>query len=166
MKTTFGKLSQFLKKFEAELTWKMETPSPHTLWTFYLMANQLFFRSNWRNEKIAADWTVSSSLYMDLTLIHTTNNIAILYSPLFGCWLTSDLSVLQMMDMMCVKVQDHLNSLRFTETSSVQEDMKVAENLMKDARNSKTVRGHDTYIFSPGLRHWKQLLSCHVHLVV
>uniref|UniRef100_A0A671TGW6 F-actin-uncapping protein LRRC16A-like n=1 Tax=Sparus aurata TaxID=8175 RepID=A0A671TGW6_SPAAU len=45
----------------------------------------------------------------------------------------------QMMDMMCVKVQDHLNSLRFTETSSVQEDMKVAENLMKDARNSKTL---------------------------
>lgn len=45
-----------------------------------------------------------------------------------------------MMDMMCVRVQDHLNSLRFTETSAVQEDMKVAENLMKDARNSKTVR--------------------------
>ncbi|XP_042371392.1 F-actin-uncapping protein LRRC16A-like, partial [Plectropomus leopardus] len=44
-----------------------------------------------------------------------------------------------MMDMMCVKVQDHLNSLRFTETSSVQEDMKVAENFMKDARNSKTL---------------------------
>lgn len=48
-----------------------------------------------------------------------------------------------MMDMMCVKVQDHLNSLRFSETNSVQEDMKAAENLMKDARNSKTVRGHD-----------------------
>ncbi|KAM3596683.1 uncharacterized protein V6R79_019047 [Siganus canaliculatus] len=45
----------------------------------------------------------------------------------------------QMMDTMCVKVQDHLNSLRFTETSSVQEDMKVAENLMKDAKNSKTL---------------------------
>lgn len=45
-----------------------------------------------------------------------------------------------MMDMMCVKVQDHLNSLRFTETSAVQEDMKAAENLMKDARNSKTVQ--------------------------
>lgn len=44
-----------------------------------------------------------------------------------------------MMDTMCVRVQDHLNSLRFTETSAVQEDMKVAENLMKDARNSKTV---------------------------
>ncbi|KAF3834341.1 hypothetical protein F7725_025545 [Dissostichus mawsoni] len=44
-----------------------------------------------------------------------------------------------MMDMMCVKVQDHLNSLRFTETNSVQEDMKVAENFMKDARNSKTL---------------------------
>lgn len=47
---------------------------------------------------------------------------------------------MQMMDMMCVKVQDHLNSLRFTEINSVQEDMKVAQNLMKDARNSKTVR--------------------------
>ncbi|XP_024154124.1 F-actin-uncapping protein LRRC16A [Oryzias melastigma] len=45
----------------------------------------------------------------------------------------------QMMDTMCVKVQDHLNSLRFTETNSVQEDMKVALNLMKDARNSKTL---------------------------
>ncbi|XP_027142874.1 F-actin-uncapping protein LRRC16A isoform X2 [Larimichthys crocea] len=45
----------------------------------------------------------------------------------------------QMMDMMCVKVQDHLNSLKFTETNLVQEDMKVAENLMKDARNSKTL---------------------------
>ncbi|TDH03693.1 hypothetical protein EPR50_G00144660 [Perca flavescens] len=43
----------------------------------------------------------------------------------------------QMMDRMCVKVQDHLNSLRFTETSSIQEDMKAAGNLMKDARNSK-----------------------------
>ncbi|KAF0024148.1 hypothetical protein F2P81_022950 [Scophthalmus maximus] len=29
----------------------------------------------------------------------------------------------QMMDTMCVKVQDHLNSLRFTETSAVQEDL-------------------------------------------
>ncbi|XP_030596584.1 F-actin-uncapping protein LRRC16A [Archocentrus centrarchus] len=45
----------------------------------------------------------------------------------------------QMMDTICVRVQDHLNSLRFTETSAVQEDMKVAENLMKDARNSKTL---------------------------
>uniref|UniRef100_A0A8C7LXS0 Capping protein regulator and myosin 1 linker 1 n=1 Tax=Oncorhynchus kisutch TaxID=8019 RepID=A0A8C7LXS0_ONCKI len=43
----------------------------------------------------------------------------------------------QMMDMICVKVQDHLNSLRYTETNVVQEDMKVAKNLMKDARNSK-----------------------------
>lgn len=45
-----------------------------------------------------------------------------------------------MMDTMCVKVQDHLNSLRFSETNSVQDDVKAAENLMKDARNSKTVR--------------------------
>ncbi|XP_055732333.1 F-actin-uncapping protein LRRC16A isoform X1 [Salvelinus fontinalis] len=43
----------------------------------------------------------------------------------------------QMMDRICVKVQDHLNSLRYTETDVVQEDMKVAKNLMKDARNSK-----------------------------
>ncbi|KAJ8273133.1 hypothetical protein GJAV_G00097820 [Gymnothorax javanicus] len=45
----------------------------------------------------------------------------------------------QMMDRICVKVQDHLNSLRYTETDAIQEDMKVAENLMKDARNSKTL---------------------------
>lgn len=47
----------------------------------------------------------------------------------------------QMMDTMCVRVQDHLNSLRFSESGLVQEDMKVAENLMKDAKNSKTVCG-------------------------
>uniref|UniRef100_A0A3Q3NBE2 F-actin-uncapping protein LRRC16A-like n=1 Tax=Mastacembelus armatus TaxID=205130 RepID=A0A3Q3NBE2_9TELE len=51
----------------------------------------------------------------------------------------------QMVDIMCVKVQDHLNSLRFTEIGSVLEDVKVAENLMKDARNSKTLL--------PGLYH-------------
>ncbi|XP_037651506.1 F-actin-uncapping protein LRRC16A isoform X2 [Sebastes umbrosus] len=45
----------------------------------------------------------------------------------------------QMMDTMCVRVQDHLNSLRFTETNSVQDDMKVAENFIRDARNSKTL---------------------------
>uniref|UniRef100_A0A673BCI2 CARMIL C-terminal domain-containing protein n=1 Tax=Sphaeramia orbicularis TaxID=375764 RepID=A0A673BCI2_9TELE len=45
----------------------------------------------------------------------------------------------QMMDTMCVKVQDHLNSLKFSETNCVQDDMKAAENLMKDARNSKTL---------------------------
>lgn len=44
-----------------------------------------------------------------------------------------------MMDSMCVRVQDHLNSLRFSEVASVQEDLKVAENLMKDAKNSKTL---------------------------
>lgn len=49
---------------------------------------------------------------------------------------------MQMMDMMCVRVQDHLNSLRFSEANLIQEDMKVAENLMKDAKNSKTVRSH------------------------
>lgn len=46
----------------------------------------------------------------------------------------------QMMDAICVKVQDHLNSLRFTENSVVQEDIRMAEHLMKDARNSKRVR--------------------------
>ncbi|XP_051925777.1 F-actin-uncapping protein LRRC16A-like isoform X2 [Hippocampus zosterae] len=45
----------------------------------------------------------------------------------------------QMMDTMCVKVQDHLNSLAFSQDRAVQEDMKVAENLMRDARNSKTL---------------------------
>uniref|UniRef100_H3CII7 Capping protein regulator and myosin 1 linker 1 n=1 Tax=Tetraodon nigroviridis TaxID=99883 RepID=H3CII7_TETNG len=44
----------------------------------------------------------------------------------------------QMMDTMCVRVQDHLNSLCFSESSSVQEDVKLAENLMRDARSSKT----------------------------
>lgn len=47
-----------------------------------------------------------------------------------------------MMDTMCVRVQDHLNSLRFSESSLVQEDVKVAQNLMKDAKSSKTVRPH------------------------
>ncbi|KAL2080187.1 hypothetical protein ACEWY4_023980 [Coilia grayii] len=45
----------------------------------------------------------------------------------------------QMIERMCVKVQDHLNSLRYSETDPVQEDMRVAERLMKDARNSKTL---------------------------
>ncbi|XP_035039076.2 F-actin-uncapping protein LRRC16A [Hippoglossus stenolepis] len=58
----------------------------------------------------------------------------------------------QMMDMMCVKVQDHLNSLKFTESSSVQEDMKVAENLMKDARNSKTLLPNLYHLRSGGGR--------------
>ncbi|XP_063041578.1 F-actin-uncapping protein LRRC16A-like [Engraulis encrasicolus] len=45
----------------------------------------------------------------------------------------------QMIERMCVKVQDHLNSLRYSETDPIQEDMRVAEKLMKDARNSKTL---------------------------
>ncbi|KAG9355744.1 hypothetical protein JZ751_000582 [Albula glossodonta] len=58
----------------------------------------------------------------------------------------------QMMDRICVKVQDHLNSLRYTETDAIQEDMKVAENLMKDARNSKTLLPNLYYLgsASPG----------------
>lgn len=53
--------------------------------------------------------------------------------------LTRHLCAVQMMDMMCVRVQDHLNSLRFSETNLVQEDVKVAKNLMTDAKSSKTV---------------------------
>ncbi|XP_031429474.1 F-actin-uncapping protein LRRC16A isoform X3 [Clupea harengus] len=45
----------------------------------------------------------------------------------------------QMIDQICVKVQDHLNSLRNSEADTVVEDIKTAENLMKDARNSKTL---------------------------
>ncbi|KAM6903853.1 F-actin-uncapping protein LRRC16A [Lycodopsis pacificus] len=56
----------------------------------------------------------------------------------------------QMMDMICVKVQDHLNSLRFTETTAVREDVKVAENFMKDARNSKKLLPNLHYLKSGG----------------
>ncbi|XP_058141317.1 F-actin-uncapping protein LRRC16A isoform X2 [Dasypus novemcinctus] len=45
----------------------------------------------------------------------------------------------QMIDRMCVKVQDHLNSLRNCGTDAVQEDLKSAERLMRDAKNSKTL---------------------------
>ncbi|KAK2844324.1 hypothetical protein Q5P01_010983 [Channa striata] len=45
----------------------------------------------------------------------------------------------QMIDRICVKVQDHLNSLRNSETDAISEDVKSAENLLKDARNSKTL---------------------------
>ncbi|XP_055510316.1 F-actin-uncapping protein LRRC16A-like isoform X2 [Leucoraja erinacea] len=45
----------------------------------------------------------------------------------------------QMIDRMCVKVQDHLNSLRNVTGDTVQEDVRLAENFMKDARNSKTL---------------------------
>lgn len=47
--------------------------------------------------------------------------------------------LLQMIDRICVKVQDHLNSLRNSETDAILEDVRAAENLIKDARNSKTV---------------------------
>uniref|UniRef100_A0A3P8WUI1 CARMIL C-terminal domain-containing protein n=1 Tax=Cynoglossus semilaevis TaxID=244447 RepID=A0A3P8WUI1_CYNSE len=55
----------------------------------------------------------------------------------------------QMMDAICVKVQDHLNSLRFTENSVVQEDIRMAEHLMKDARNSKRLL-HSLYHLRSG----------------
>ncbi|XP_040899698.1 F-actin-uncapping protein LRRC16A-like [Toxotes jaculatrix] len=45
----------------------------------------------------------------------------------------------QMIDRICVKVQDHLNSLRNSETDAILEDVRSAENLIKDARNSKTL---------------------------
>ncbi|XP_076826559.1 F-actin-uncapping protein LRRC16A-like [Brachyhypopomus gauderio] len=45
----------------------------------------------------------------------------------------------QMIDRICVKVQDHLNSLKNHEKDSILEDVKLAENLIKDARNSKTL---------------------------
>lgn len=44
-----------------------------------------------------------------------------------------------MIDRICVKVQDHLNSLKNTDKDTIKEDVKIAENLMKDAKNSKTV---------------------------
>uniref|UniRef100_I3JJ24 Capping protein regulator and myosin 1 linker 1 n=1 Tax=Oreochromis niloticus TaxID=8128 RepID=I3JJ24_ORENI len=45
----------------------------------------------------------------------------------------------QMIDRICVKVQDHLNSLRNSETDAIVEDVRSAESLIKDARNSKTL---------------------------
>ncbi|XP_031607741.1 F-actin-uncapping protein LRRC16A [Oreochromis aureus] len=45
----------------------------------------------------------------------------------------------QMIDRICVKVQDHLNSLRNSETDAILEDVRSAESLIKDARNSKTL---------------------------
>ncbi|XP_029403372.1 F-actin-uncapping protein LRRC16A isoform X7 [Mus pahari] len=45
----------------------------------------------------------------------------------------------QMIDRICVKVQDHLNSLRTCGGDAVQEDLKAAERLMRDAKNSKTL---------------------------
>ncbi|KAM3873708.1 F-actin-uncapping protein LRRC16A-like [Diretmus argenteus] len=45
----------------------------------------------------------------------------------------------QMIDRICVKVQDHLNSLRNSETDAILDDVKSAESLIKDARNSKTL---------------------------
>ncbi|XP_074539114.1 F-actin-uncapping protein LRRC16A-like isoform X2 [Halichoeres trimaculatus] len=45
----------------------------------------------------------------------------------------------QVIDRVCVKVQDHLNSLRNSETEAILEDVRAAENLIKDARNSKTL---------------------------
>ncbi|XP_053743211.1 F-actin-uncapping protein LRRC16A-like isoform X2 [Synchiropus splendidus] len=45
----------------------------------------------------------------------------------------------QMIDRICVKVQDHLNSLRNSEADTILEDVRSAESLIKDARNSKTL---------------------------
>ncbi|XP_053570791.1 F-actin-uncapping protein LRRC16A isoform X2 [Bombina bombina] len=45
----------------------------------------------------------------------------------------------QMIDRMCVKVQDHLNSLRNCSVDFILDDVKSAEKLMKDAKNSRTL---------------------------
>ncbi|KAM4688470.1 LOW QUALITY PROTEIN: F-actin-uncapping protein LRRC16A [Discoglossus pictus] len=45
----------------------------------------------------------------------------------------------QMIDRICVKVQDHLNSLRNCGIDFVMDDVKSAERLMRDAKNSKTL---------------------------
>ncbi|XP_076795355.1 F-actin-uncapping protein LRRC16A isoform X6 [Arvicanthis niloticus] len=45
----------------------------------------------------------------------------------------------QMIDRICVKVQDHLNSLRTCGGEALQEDLKAAERLVRDAKNSKTL---------------------------
>ncbi|XP_012494126.1 PREDICTED: leucine-rich repeat-containing protein 16A isoform X2 [Propithecus coquereli] len=45
----------------------------------------------------------------------------------------------QMIDRICVKVQDHLNSLRNCGGDAIQEDLKAAERLVRDAKNSKTL---------------------------
>lgn len=45
----------------------------------------------------------------------------------------------QMIDRMCVKVQDHLNSLRNCGMDTIQDDVKAAERLIRDAKNSKTL---------------------------
>ncbi|XP_077600171.1 F-actin-uncapping protein LRRC16A-like [Stigmatopora nigra] len=58
----------------------------------------------------------------------------------------------QMMDTMCVKVQDHLNSLMFSQNHQVQEDVKMAEDLMTDAKNSKTLLPSLYHIGGGGLR--------------
>uniref|UniRef100_A0A8C5FAT5 Capping protein regulator and myosin 1 linker 1 n=1 Tax=Gadus morhua TaxID=8049 RepID=A0A8C5FAT5_GADMO len=58
----------------------------------------------------------------------------------WGRRLQSPLSMpTSMIDRICVKVQDHLNSLRNSETDIVLEDVRSAENFIRDARNSKTL---------------------------
>ncbi len=53
--------------------------------------------------------------------------------------------IVQVIGQVCVQVQDQLNSLRFSTSDRVQQDMKVAENLMRDAKNSTTVRDAHTH---------------------
>lgn len=57
-----------------------------------------------------------------------------------------------MIDRICVKVQDHLNSLRNSEADAILEDVKSAENLVRDARNSKTVRAFSHFLEFSHLR--------------
>ncbi|XP_077363749.1 F-actin-uncapping protein LRRC16A-like isoform X2 [Festucalex cinctus] len=58
----------------------------------------------------------------------------------------------QMMDSVCVKVQDHLNSLAFCHDRSVRDDVRAAENMMADARNSKTLLPRLYHLGGGGLR--------------
>nr|XP_032827155.1 F-actin-uncapping protein LRRC16A isoform X1 [Petromyzon marinus] len=45
----------------------------------------------------------------------------------------------QMVDRMCVKVRDHLNSLRNVQAESVRDDVRTAESLVRDAKNARTL---------------------------
>ncbi|KAJ3608701.1 hypothetical protein NHX12_023231, partial [Muraenolepis orangiensis] len=58
----------------------------------------------------------------------------------------------QLVDRMCVQVQDHLNSLRFSEDQEVQKDMRSAQDLMKDARSCKTLLPNLYHLPGPGTR--------------
>ncbi|XP_051948611.1 F-actin-uncapping protein LRRC16A-like [Xyrauchen texanus] len=56
----------------------------------------------------------------------------------------------QLMGQVCVQVQDKLNSLRFSASDRVQQDMKTAEKLMTDAKNSRTLLSSLYHLRSDG----------------